>query len=308
MTKIGTDPEFMLEKDGKIYSAIPILNKKKKINYSSFYHDNVLAECTIKPSSNKEEFLNNIKESLYNFSKLVHPYKLISKSAHYYDKSELFSEKSFEISCDAEKCVYDLKVIHQDEQILRSTNLRTAGGHIHIGDKILKDKYKALSCVKMMDLFVGFTSIYLDKNKDAVVRKKLFGKAGRFRDKNYGIEYRSISNFWLNNPYYAAFIFDLSCFVVDFIKSNKDEELWSVDISKIENPNSWHDLSFNEKDCYQCKGYDLPLLIECINNHQKCKKIYNFIKKLIPANLFDRYENLINNKFSDDLMYNWNIY
>ena len=34
----------------------------------------------------------------------------------------------------------------------------------------------------------------------------------------------------------------------------------------------------------------------------------NFIKNILPANLFDRYQHLINNKFSDDLMYNWNIY
>ena len=68
MTTIGTDPEFMLIKDNKIYSAINIIknnkDKRKKVKNYYFYHDNVLAECTIPPASTKETFIQNIKTGL----------------------------------------------------------------------------------------------------------------------------------------------------------------------------------------------------------------------------------------------------
>jgi len=48
-----------------------------------------------------------------------------------------------------------------------------------------------------MDLFLGVPSVLIDDGKE---RKKLYGKAGAYRYKPYGVEYRTLSNFWVFEP------------------------------------------------------------------------------------------------------------
>ncbi len=48
-----------------------------------------------------------------------------------------------------------------------------------------------------MDAVLGIPAILLD---DGLLRKQLYGKAGAFRPKEYGVEYRSLSNFWVFSP------------------------------------------------------------------------------------------------------------
>jgi hypothetical protein len=57
-----------------------------------------------------------------------------------------------------------------------------------------------------MDLYLGVPSVILDSaSKD---RRLLYGKAGCFRNKPYGVEYRSLSNFWAFERKYINWIFD----------------------------------------------------------------------------------------------------
>jgi hypothetical protein len=67
--------------------------------------------------------------------------------------------------------------------------LRSAGGHIHVETQ--EDKHQV---VKGMDLFLGIPSVLMD---DGELRKQLYGKAGALRYKEYGVEYRTLSNFWI---------------------------------------------------------------------------------------------------------------
>lgn len=69
--------------------------------------------------------------------------------------------------------------------------MRSAGGHIHVETQ--KD---ALDVIRAMDLFLGVPSVLMD---DGEMRKQLYGKAGAFRAKPYGVEYRTLSNFWIFN-------------------------------------------------------------------------------------------------------------
>lgn len=320
MTTIGTDPEFMLIKNNKIYSAINIIkhnkHKRKKIKNYYFYNDNVLAECTIPPASDREGFISNIKNGLKLYSGLIKPYELKTQSAHIFDKDQLDCEEAYEISCDPEFCVYKMDYIIADESILRLSNLRTAGGHIHIGDKHLvdneqsKNEFNNIYCIKMMDLFIGVVSLYLDKDPTAIKRKVLYGKAGRCRFPKYGIEYRSIGNFWLNSPELAGLIFDLSCFVSNFIKEKHYLDFWSIDHDKLCNIDNWKDKTFNPGDCHKCHGYDSDKLINLINNHENSKDslfFLNFIFKILPKNLVNQIQTEIDKKYNDNMLLNWGI-
>ena len=89
---------------------------------------------------------------------------------------------------------------------------RSAGGHIHLGYNTPKgaDKLEvAEDIVAMLDVFVGNTSVLLDRDKKAAERRELYGRAGEFRLKPYGLEYRTLSNFWLHSPHLVTLILGL---------------------------------------------------------------------------------------------------
>ena len=66
-------------------------------------------------------------------------------------------------------------------------------GHIHIGFANPDDNM-AIDLVRYMDLYLGVPSVIMDSD---LLRKKVYGTAGRFRITSYGVEYRVLSNFWL---------------------------------------------------------------------------------------------------------------
>ena len=64
-------------------------------------------------------------------------------------------------------------------------NLRSAGGHIHVGSDLAISNPVAV--IRAMDLFLGVPSTQLDAG---TLRRELYGKAGCFRAKSYGAEYQ----------------------------------------------------------------------------------------------------------------------
>jgi hypothetical protein len=80
---------------------------------------------------------------------------------------------------------------------------RSAGGHIHLGSNGSSQIKKALQNVEemvyMLDIIVGNTCVLFDRNPNNVERRKVYGRAGEYRTKDYGLEYRTLSNFWLQS-------------------------------------------------------------------------------------------------------------
>ncbi len=90
---------------------------------------------------------------------------------------------------------------------------RSAGGHIHIG---LSDKTKTLvqqypeRLVRLMDLCVGIPSVLVDRDPRNIERRTVYGRAGEFRLPAHGLEYRTLSNFWLRSYPLMSFVFGLT--------------------------------------------------------------------------------------------------
>lgn len=105
--------------------------------------------------------------------------------------------------------------------------VRSAGGHIHLGNpegtpihKALKDYDKM---VALLDILVGNTSVMVDRDDMNAERRKVYGRAGEYRKPGYGIEYRTLSNFWLKSYPLMSMVFSLARDAVHVLAASTPE-------------------------------------------------------------------------------------
>lgn len=75
---------------------------------------------------------------------------------------------------------------------------RAAGGHIHMALDA-SERNDLGKVVMLMDIVAGNTCVLVDRDPDNAKRRKNYGRAGEHRIKDYGLEYRVLSNFWLKS-------------------------------------------------------------------------------------------------------------
>lgn len=196
---IGSDPELFVFRGEEPFSAIGLLGGSKErpreVPFGAVQEDNVLAEFNINPAQDEDEFVRNLlavrttldlllPEGLYT--------KVVSSVEYPLDVLETFGAKAMEFGCDPD---FDPYTLTQNETPNVRTGLRTAGGHIHIGyDNPETDR--SLDIVQTMDVLLGIPSVLMDGDTR---RRAQYGKAGAYRLKPYGVEYRVLSNFWLGS-------------------------------------------------------------------------------------------------------------
>lgn len=89
--------------------------------------------------------------------------------------------------------------------------IRTAGGHIHLGwqekGQGVTDLHfgDCVRVVRQLDSTLYVMSHFWDNNQE---RRELYGKMGAFRPKEYGVEYRPLSNAWLTDPDIQGYVYD----------------------------------------------------------------------------------------------------
>lgn len=223
---IGADPEIFLRNlDGKFVSSIGRIGGSKeqpmKTNHGSVQEDNVLAEFNIYPASSEDDFVHSIFSVLSDLENIVIPQNLkmdFSASVEF-DESELNHPLARLSGCDPDYNCYTLE--ENQPADFWETNVRSAGGHIHVGWDG-KDKYPSARAdlIKSMDLFLGIPSILLDEDTR---RKSLYGKAGAYRPKDYGVEYRTLSNFWLQKEELVRWVYKntkLAIHHMDWVKDS----------------------------------------------------------------------------------------
>jgi hypothetical protein len=64
--------------------------------------------------------------------------------------------------------------------------------------------------VPILDLIVANTCVLIDRDPSNVERRKNYGRVGEYRIKSYGIEYRTLSNFWLRSYQLMSFVMGIS--------------------------------------------------------------------------------------------------
>jgi len=240
---IGTDPEFFIfsEETGKFVpvcglvggtkdAPIPITDKGHAIQ-----EDNVMVEYCIPPASNVEAFIEDIN-FVKNYIKdtILTPKGLVPKyiGSAIFDFDALQTEQAQEFGCspDYNAWTYGENKVSRDNMLLR-----TAGGHIHVGyDNPNADV--SIDLVRAMDLFLGVPSIILDTDDQ---RRIMYGKAGAYRLKKYGVEYRVLSAFFQENDVLIKWVFEQTLKAIEFVNNggiitNEDEIIACINNSNKE--------------------------------------------------------------------------
>ncbi len=223
---LGTDTEVFLinTKTGVITSAEGIIggSKEKPLALPSLgdgfaiQEDNVMAEFNVPPTSNIEEFKDNIKKILHHINTNYTNLRALIKPSANFNIIDLMTPQAQKFGCDPDYNAY-LVEQNQPPDPIMFPETRFAGGHIHICltnhlgidylsytpdnplETINGNQLQLITnLVKFMDFFVGLPACVLDTD---IQRKSIYGTPGRFRVKPYGLEYRSLSNFWIEDDY-----------------------------------------------------------------------------------------------------------
>jgi hypothetical protein len=134
----------------------------------------------------------------------------------------------------------------------------------------------------MLDLFAAVPSLFIDQDLTSVKRRGLYGAAGAHRPKNYGVEYRSLGNYWLLTPKHVEYMWDTCDFVLNFIAESRHEGIYDK--------------------------YDFNDLVRCINTSDKslAKKYMDLIKEELPVSIWKQIDTLSKPK-NVDFYKSWSI-
>ena len=166
--------------------------------------DNVALEFNIPPSYSKADFISNlVKATGFLEQHICAPFgwSFDKRSAISFAMEELDDPRAFVFGCDPDFNAWTGRINPRPNSEDRA--LRSAGGHVHIGCKHLDVKPRAV--VRACDLYLGVPSVLMDNGE---LRKQLYGKAGAYRVKPFGVEYRTLSNFWIFDEKLVGWVYD----------------------------------------------------------------------------------------------------
>lgn len=222
------------------------------------------------------------------------------------EELDSLSEKSKTFGCAPSTNIYKKstsKITVDPKKYLK----RSAGGHIHLGHQNIDSNVKAMTNLEIMvpvlDIIVGNTCVLIDRNPFNKERRKVYGRVGEYRVKPYGLEYRTLSNFWLQSYQLMSLVTGLCRLAVHIVAqstkgSDYAEALFGLvkreDIIKAINNN---DFALAYSNFLKIE----PLLLEMTGNHTydypitqyNIKQFHWFIK------------NGVNHWFKEDPMKHW---
>jgi hypothetical protein len=211
---VGADPELFMKNPntGEFISAHDIEHGPRipgtkwepyKVPLGAVQIDGTALEFNIDPAENVEQFVDNIQAVRKTLERMVPGYNVVAEPVARFDANYF----KFEVPSSARElgCNPDYNGWTQDVNPPPDPDgepFRTASGHLHVGwtkDADVEDKEHFLFCCKVarqLDYYLGMQSLLWDPDG---TRRKLYGKAGAFRPKSYGMEYRVLSNRWLDS-------------------------------------------------------------------------------------------------------------
>ena len=204
---IGADPEVFVRKNGKPVSAHGMIegtkDSPKKTSNGAVQVDGMALEFNIDPTNYRDfnAFNFNIVKTVRDLKELAGGVTLVPEPVQEFDKEFMDAQpdEAKELGCDPDFNAYTGE---ENPRPDGDRPFRTGAGHVHIGwgEGIPVENPEHFEIcqgfVKVLDATVGLYMTYIDRDPR---RRELYGKAGAFRVKPYGVEYRTPSNVWIKN-------------------------------------------------------------------------------------------------------------
>lgn len=204
----GCDPEAFIFENDKPIPAVDIIPGTKHEPYpvkcGAVQVDGMAAEFNIDPVSTYEDWEKNITTVLGELKKFLRPGQELRFTPSVRFDPEVFNatpDHAKELGCQPDFDAWTGGVNNPPEPA--DPFLRCIGGHVHLSwtkDEDLSDLQHLLNCqdlAKQLDFYLGAWSTTIDTD---VTRRSMYGKMGAIRYKTYGVEYRTLSSFWVETP------------------------------------------------------------------------------------------------------------
>lgn len=260
---VGADPEVFVRQNGVFLSAHGLIKGDKrnpqKVSLGAVQVDGMALEFNIDPAASEEEFCINIQSVYDQLKAMVPQYEVVATPVAHFTPEYLKEQpaEALELGCDPDFNAWTSEANVRPDG---SRPMRTASGHVHIGwtdGQSGNDGNHVNQCNmvgKQMDFFLGLPSLIYDEDTE---RRSMYGKGGAVRYKPYGVEYRTLSNKWLNSEQLMAWVFrsvqkgmnalmegnmlfDKYGDIQNIINtSNKKEALKIIKAEKLEIPHGW---------------------------------------------------------------------
>lgn len=271
---LGSDPEFFYKKDGKIVGAETVLPENGMSNSEGkIIIDGVQAELNPNADSCRESHLYRIASLI----RTAHDLKPKGTELCFDTTVDISKEEMEKLSplsqgfgCTPSQNIYGKIPMVKDPSTYYK---RSAGGHIHLGlSNYNQNTYDSITgmitkskpyfpsedyptIVRLLDILVGNTCVLLDRDEGNVERRKNYGRAGEYRTPPHGLEYRTLSNFWLYNYTMGHFVLGMCRFAVTCYLNGRAEEIISLveekDIVRAINENNFELAMDNFKKLYK---------------------------------------------------------
>ena len=233
----GADPEMFLRKDGNYVAVQPyVIGTKEEPqplpSGGNVQKDNVAIEFGIKPAYSKEEFVLNIGDTIHDLVEfLPDDVSLNVVASAIFPGNQLVHPECKMFGCNEDFNAWTAGTANPPPDTKANKRFRSAGGHIHIGYipgsgySFIVDPDGRIMFIMIMDSVVGIIATILDSGQPSIDRRKLYGKAGCFRPTDYGVEYRTLSNFWIKSPKLVELIYYLTSDALEIVKCHDAPDL-----------------------------------------------------------------------------------
>lgn len=253
---VGADPEFFVKEGDRFVSGhdFPCGNKStpRKTDHGSVQCDGTALELNVQPAFTANEFVLNFRGALFDLSEIVRKWTERSNRPCYLvaEPFALFSKDHFDrlpshakdLGCRPDYNAYTMEANptpNSDGMLFR-----TGAGHLHVGwtEKAEGAEHweKCARLVRQLDYTVGLVTLLFD---DEPRRRALYGKAGAYRPKPYGVEYRVPSNAWCRSEVLARTMFYGVVKAVDLLNDGVDLDKETAGLAREcinNNKTSWH--------------------------------------------------------------------
>lgn len=242
---LGADPEVFVKMNDVFCSAHGLIQGDKArpfpVRDGAVQVDGMALEFNIDPAKNEEEFVHNIESVLGQLKAMVPTFRVVATPVAYFGKEYIDAQPddAKELGCDPDFNAWTGQI---NEKPNADLPFRTGAGHIHIGwtEGEKGDERHIAVChkiIKQLDFYLGLPSLSYDKEED---RRSMYGMAGAYRPKPYGVEYRVLSNAWVASPELMRWVYRTTRLAIDELMNGNILADTYGDIQHIIN-NNLHD-------------------------------------------------------------------